>query len=120
VAVVDNNVLSALAKIDRLDWLPEVFGTVKTTPSVLDELHRDAVSGYAFVDRIDAVKSYNDGWLRVVAPTEDELERTWNVLDASLSFTDVECVAVAEKRDARLLMDDGYVGEIALQNGINV
>ena len=120
MAVVDNNVLSALAKIDRLDLLPQVFDTVMTTPSVLDELHRDEVSGYAFVDRIDGVKSYNSGWLRVVALTEDELERTEAILDASLSFTDAECIAVAEKRDARLLTDDGHVGEIASQNGVDV
>lgn len=120
MTVVDNNVLSALAKIDRLDWLPQVFDTVMTTPSVLDELHRDEVSGYAFVSRIDGVKSYNDGWLRVVAPTEDELKRTETVLDPSLSFTDAECIAVAEKRDARLLTDDGHVGEIASQNDVDL
>ncbi|MDZ7688651.1 MAG: hypothetical protein U5J64_08015 [Halobacteriales archaeon] len=120
MAVVDNNVLSALAKIDRLDWLPKVFDTVMTTPSVLDELHRDEVSGYAFVSRIDGVKSYNGGWLRVVAPIEDELERTEAVLDGSLSFTDAECIAVAEKRDTQLLTDDGHIGEIASQNGVDV
>jgi len=109
-----------LAKIDRLDWLPQVFDTVTTTPSVLDELHRDEVSGYTFVSRIDAVKSYNDGWLRVVAPTEEELERTESILDGSLSFTDAECIAVAENRDTQLLTDDGHVGEIASQNGIDV
>jgi predicted nucleic acid-binding protein len=31
VVVVDNNILSSLAKIDRLDWLPQVFDTVMTT-----------------------------------------------------------------------------------------
>ena len=120
MTVVDNKVLSALAKIDRLDWLPQVFDTVMTTTSVLDELHRDKVSGYAFVNRVDAVKSYNDGWLRVVAPTGDELKRTETVLNSSLSFTDAECIAVAEERDIRLLTDDGHVGEIASQKGVGV
>ena len=88
MVVVDNNVLSSLAKVERLDWLPAVFGTVTTTASVLDELHHDAVSGYGFVARIDAVKSYNDGWLTITTPTENEIKRTESILDSSLSFTD--------------------------------
>jgi predicted nucleic acid-binding protein len=120
VVVVDNNILSSLAKIDRLDWLPQVFDTVMTTPSVLDELHRDAVAGYAFVDRIDTVKAYNDGWLRIATPTEAEIERTETILDVSLSFTDAECIAVAATRDTRLLTDDRHVGEIASQHAVTV
>ena len=53
MVVVDNNVLSSLAKIERLALLPEIFDEVATVPSVLDELHRDEVAGYAFVERID-------------------------------------------------------------------
>jgi predicted nucleic acid-binding protein len=40
MALVDNNVLSSLAKIDRLDLLPSVFETVETPPSVIGELDR--------------------------------------------------------------------------------
>ena len=58
--------------------------------------------------------------MRTVAPTEGELKRTEAVLDASLSFTDAECIAVAEERDARLLTDNGHVGEVASQNGVDV
>ena len=46
MVVVDNNVLSSLAKIERLDVLDGVFDEVQTTTSVLDELHRDSVAGY--------------------------------------------------------------------------
>lgn len=58
MAIVDNTILSSLAKIDRLALLSSVFETVETIPSVIDELDRAEVDGYEFVTRIDAVKSY--------------------------------------------------------------
>jgi len=115
MTIVDNNILSSLAKIDRLDLLDLLFDEVATTPSVLDELHRDEVSGYTFVDRIDAVKQYNGEWLRVRSPTEAEIALTDDSVDASLSFTDAECIAIADSRAERLLTDDGHAGEIASQ-----
>lgn len=118
MTLVDNNVLSSLAKIDRLETLPGVFDDVVTTPSVLDELHRDAVAGYDFVDRIDTVKQYEGGWLRIVSPTDRELERTDDILDQSLSFTDAELIAMAERREERLLTDDGHVGTVATQRDV--
>jgi len=120
MTLVDNNILSSLAKIDRLGLLDSVFESVTTTPAVLDELHRDAVAGYEFVDRIDDCKVYNGGWLDIHSPTQAELERTEEIVDATLSFTDAECIAIAEHRDERLLTDDGHVGEIATQRGVSV
>ena len=120
MVIVDNKILSSLAKIDRLELLYRVFEEVTTTPSVLDELHKDEVTGYEFVARIDEVKSYEGGWLRIVSPTEQEVEMTEEVLDASLSYTDAECIAMAESRGKRLLTDDGHVGEIGSQRGVEV
>jgi len=120
MTLVDNNILSSMAKTDRLGLLESVFESVATTPSVLDELHRDAVAGYEFVERIDDCKVYNGGWLEIHPPTQDELQRTEEIIDATLSFTDAECIAIAEHRDERLLTDDGHVGEIATQRGVAV
>lgn len=119
MALVDNNVLSALAKIDRLQLLDAVFDEVATTTSVSDELHRDAVSGYPFVDRIDDVKQPDEGWLRVVAPTESEIQRTEEILDPSLSYTDAELIAIAAGRTERLLTDDRHAGTIATAQGVD-
>lgn len=58
MVIVDNNVLSSLAKIERLTLLPEIFDEVATVSSVFEELHRDDVAGYEFVGRIDDVKGY--------------------------------------------------------------
>ncbi|WP_207589882.1 hypothetical protein [Halomontanus rarus] len=120
MVVVDNNVLSSLAKIDRLDLLRRIFDDVATVPSVFDELHRDEVAGYEFVDRIDDIKGYRDGWLRVRSVSEADLELADEIVDSSLSFTDAECIAIAQRRDERLLTDDSHAGEMASQRGVEV
>lgn len=118
MVVVDNNVLSSLAKIERLQTLDAVLNDVATTVSVIEELHRDSVSGYEFVDRIDGIKQYDGGWLGVISPSDAELQLTEAILDRSLSYTDAELIAVADHRTERLLTDDGHVGEIAMSRGI--
>jgi len=120
MVVVDNNVLSSLAKIERLALLPEIFDEVATVPSVLDELHRDEIAGYAFVQRIDDVKGYHGGWLQVRSVTESELQLADKIVGSSLAFTDSECIAVAHHRNERLLTDDGHAGEMATQRGVEV
>jgi len=117
MALVDNNVLSSLAKVDRLALIDGLFDEAATTPAVLDELQSDTVAGYDFVDRIDDVKHYNGGWLRIRSPTEAELKLTETIVDSSLSFTDAECLAIAETRGERLVTDDRHVGTIASQRG---
>lgn len=119
MALVDG-VLSSLAKIDRLELLPTVFGTVETPPSVIDELDRAEVDGYEFVTRIDAVKSYNDGWLEIATPTETELELADDIGDHALSSTDARCLAIASRRDARLVTDDAHVGTRGEQLGVEI
>lgn len=120
MAVVDNNILSSLAKINRLEILDEVFEDVITTTSVLDELHKDELSGADFVDRIDKAKKYNDGWLKITSLTEQEIQKAEKILDSTLSFTDAECISIAETRNTPLVTDDGHVGETALQRNIEV
>lgn len=120
MVVVDNNVLRSLAKIQRLDFLPQIFDGVGTVSSVFDELHQDEVAGYEFVERIDVVKAYQGGWLEVRSITESELQLADDIADSTLAFTDAESIAVASNRDERLLTDDGYVGEMAAQRGVEV
>lgn len=120
MVVVDNNILSSFAKIDRLGLLNRIFQDVSTTPSVLDEIHKDDVAGFAFVERIDAIKSYKGGWLQIASPSEREIELTDEVLDASLSYTDAECIAISESRGVPLVTDDRHAGEIASQRGVEV
>lgn len=120
MTVVDNNILSALAKIENLDLLPSLFETVGTPVAVVDELNRAEAAGYEFVNRIETAKSYNDGWLEIIAPTEAELALAAKIRDHALSMTDARCIAVASERDRRLLTDDAHVGTIGQQQGVEV
>lgn len=120
MAVVDNNILSSLAKIDRLEILDQLFKQPGTVPSVVKELHSDEVAGYGFVSKIDEVKSYNGGWLQVLPLSETEVALAEDVVDPSLSFTDAECIAVSENRGQRLITDDRHAGEIASQRGVDI
>ncbi len=120
MVIVDNNILSGLAKIDRLALLPAVFEEVSAPASVFEEISRAEVAETSFVDEIEALKSYNDGWLEIISPTEQELEEAVNIRDHALSTTDARCVAVALHRDQRLLTDDGHVGTVAQQLSVEV
>lgn len=120
MTIVDNNVLSALAKIERLELLAEVFETVGTPLAVVSELDRARTAGYEFVTRIDAVKSYNDGWLEIVSPTQSELRLADDIRDHALSMVDAQCLAVASERERRLVSDDAHVGTVGDQRDIEL
>ncbi len=45
--LIDTNILSTFAKIDRLDLLEEVFGEMHISPNVLDEVKRAEELGYS-------------------------------------------------------------------------
>ncbi|QSW98221.1 hypothetical protein [Haloterrigena alkaliphila] len=112
--------MSAVAKIERLALVPAVFDTVGTPTAVVDELERAKATGYEFVTRIDAVKSYNGGWLKVVSPTQSELQLADEIRDHALSTTDSQCLAIASQRGRRLVTDDAHVGTIGDQRGVDV
>lgn len=118
MALIDNNVLSSLAKIERLGLLPAVFDSVATPSAVVDELNRAEAAGYQFVDQIDEVKTYNDGWLEVVSPSQPELSLADKINDHALSATDAHCIAIADSRGERLVTDDAHAGTIARQRGV--
>lgn len=120
MAVVDNNVLSALAKIDRLSIVPACFDAPGTPTAVLEELRRAEASGYEFVADVRAVTAYRGGWLAVLSPTDDELALAEEVRDHALSSTDAQCIAIADRRDRPIVTDDAHVGTVAGQRGIVV
>jgi len=118
--LVDNNILSSLAKTNSLDLLNDLFDTVATIPAVLDELHQSQLSSKQFVERIDEIKSYNNGWLALDSPTNQELELAENIIDPALSRVDAKCIAVAETRQKTLLTDDSHIGQICKQRETSV
>lgn len=124
MVVVDNNILSSLAKVDRLELLKKFFDEVKTTPEVVEEFRNEKIEGYKFVERIDEVKTFEkateEKWLSVSSLTDEEnkeKERTLNA-DRSIGVADAECFVAAKKENEILLTDDRYLGEKAMSEGI--
>lgn len=117
MSVVDNNVLSALAKAERLDLLPAVFEDVYTVPGVVEELDAVRDDHYDFVDRIDDARA---AWLTVLTPTTQERRRAEEIHDGTLTFVDAACLAVSGRRNTVLVTDDGHVIEMARQQEVQV
>ncbi len=125
MVIVDNNILSSLAKIDRLDLLKKLFRNVKTVPAVINEFRDEAILGYDFVENIEDVKTYskrNKKWLLVVSLTTEENSQKEELANEEIGIphTDAECLSVALNRDEVLLTDDSRLGTVANQKGIDV
>ena len=125
MVIVDNNILSSLAKADRLELLKGCFEEVQTTPEVIHEFRDESIIGFDFVKRIEYVKTYSDGntgWLIVLSLTREENELKDKLIEeeSGISHTDAECLSVALKRDKILLTDDSKMGEIAIDRGAEV
>ncbi|GEM_PF-1622154 len=125
MVIVDNNILSSLAKADRLELLKECFKHIQTTPEVIHEFRDESIVGFDFVKRIEDVKTYSDKnarWLTVISLTreENELKDILIEEERGISHTDAECLSVALKRDEILLTDDSKMGEIAIERGVEV
>jgi len=120
VLLVDNNILSALAKINKLDYLKAISGRVCTTSSVIAELNKAHALGYSFVGKINRIKEYRGGWLKIVSPTIKEISKAESITDKSLSYTDAECIAIAKNRNFIFLTDDRYAAKIALKENVRV
>lgn len=124
MAVVDNNILSSLAKADRLNLLRALFDTPCTTPEVLHEFRDERVAGFPFVEAIEQIHTYGKPtparWLAVAVPTESERERMEELLGHGLAPADAECLSVAAERDEVLVTDDQYLGRVAKGSGVDV
>lgn len=125
MVIVDNNILSSLAKANRLDLLEKLFEEVRTTPEVMHEFRDEAIIGYEFVENVERVKTYSNNderWLRIVPPTKQENEQKEKLTEKKegISNADAECLSVALNRDEALLTDDFRLGKVAKQNGIDV
>ncbi len=126
MVLVDNNILSSLAKVGRLDLLKELFGEVMTTPSVMEEFRDERIEGYDFVDRIYDARTFGevteDKWLQLTSLSNQENQAKEEVLGRGgpLGVADSECLVIADNRDEVLLTDDTYLGSRAMSEDIDV
>lgn len=96
IIVSDTSPLRYLVEIDAIDVLPKMFGTVYTTPTIVEELK--------FAHFPEAVRTWAaslPAWLIVVSPREALAEA------AKIHAGEAEAIALAlEKHADRLLIDD--------------
>jgi predicted nucleic acid-binding protein len=121
--LIDTCILSSLAKIDRLSLLDILFKkhSCYITPSVLNELNTNKTAGFKFVEKIETLVSFRDekNKLCVLLPDSHELEEAYELKKQyKLGLKDCECIVLAKSKNAILLTDDGYMGKVASQVGI--
>lgn len=128
MAIVDNCVLSSLAKIERLELLKEFFSQdVKSPPSVMAELEEEAIRGFDFVRAIKQVRTFSSArvsskrWLLITSLTEEEEELSAVIMaEAGLAKPDADCIALGERRKEILVTDDAYAEKVAQERQVRV
>jgi predicted nucleic acid-binding protein len=112
--VVNTTVLSNFAAAGRLDLLRDTASPLHLPIQVYDEIVAGQIAGYAFYDGIEQhiVPFAPDGWLRLVAMTDDELS-LFASLPLFLHQADRACLSIARQRRWGLLSDDRVVRQQA-------
>lgn len=124
MVVVDNNILSSLAKVDRLELLSALFDTIYTTPEVMHEFRDERVAGFPFAERIEEIHTHgkpSEGrWLAVAIPNDRERDRAEALLEEGIAPADSECLSLAEERGLTLITDDQHLGRVSRDVGVEV
>lgn len=116
--VVDTCVLNSLAKTDQLSLL-EIFNNRKITPSILNELEKNKVAGFKFVERIDELLEKDK--LQQIFISNEGLKEIHKLKEKyKLSLTDCECIIACKEHKDILITDDAYLIKIARKEGIKV
>lgn len=104
--LVDTNILSTFAKIDRLDLPEKVFGEMHISPNVLDEVKRAEELGYPHAEKI--LEYIKKGKIQISCPKEDEID-FMDKIPYSFGRGERDCVAMALKRDALIVTNERKV-----------
>jgi predicted nucleic acid-binding protein len=110
-AISNTSPLILLHRIQIIDWLQQLFETVWTTPSVVDELNEGGVYGYTVPD----LTKYD--WLEIIEPNSTPPE--WFALDLGLGELTAMALAL-ENPGHILLLDDALARRTARLAGLNV
>lgn len=107
IALLDNTVLSNFALVGKPELLRECLGkTAATTRQVMDEFLAGVERGRLPDTRWD--------WLTVVELAEDE-QASFEQLLQQLNAGEASCLAVAARRQGRVLTDDRDARKLAAQ-----
>ena len=112
LVLADASPLIGLARVDGLQWLQSLFGTVW----VPIEVHAEVLSGFGSPDEQSIGAAVSAGWLRLCGPTPQ------TPLLPELDEGETACIRLALAHPgARLLLMDERAGRaIAMENGLQV
>lgn len=114
--IIDCDVASMLAKVDRIDILSKAFPDANfcITNSVYAELMRAKRAGYSFPDRIFEQ-------LPVITIDRDDLKAFKDIsTDSTVHYGEAEGLSICREKRATFLTDDRKVIRFAEKNGIAV
>jgi len=105
--VVNATVISNFAAAQRLDLLQSTAGPLYLPIEVYQEIQEGQTAGYEFYAGIEQYISpfTLDGWLHLVALTEDELPLLAS-LPNRLHLGEAACLCIARQRNWGFLTDD--------------
>ncbi|MBC8228197.1 DUF3368 domain-containing protein [bacterium] len=110
-AISNTSPLLYLYRIGAIEWLPRLFGEIRTPRAVLDEVSEGRKRGYD----VPLLKSYD--WLKIIEPSSVPSE--WLSLD--LGAGELETMALALENPERVvILDDALARRIAQAAGLKV
>ncbi|MDI6736029.1 MAG: hypothetical protein QME42_07545 [bacterium] len=116
--IIDTNILSTLAKIEKIGLLFEIFKSEKIAilPGVYEELRNGLKRGCSLLSEI--INLIKRGEIKILPLTEEEILLK-SELPASFDEGERECVAVCKIRRFSLLTNEKSVKNFCNREGIN-
>lgn len=117
--IADTDILSAFAKIDRLELLLELFQieAINVANSAWNELEYSLRLGRSYAQRI--LHLAETGKLQVVYPDEDEVQ-ILRTLPPTLSEADCEALSIASQRGWTVLSNESRIAHYGSAMGVYV
>ncbi len=115
--IVDTNILSTFAKLDRIGLLKQLFpkSQLYVPPSVNKEIIQVEKMGYDFIKN-----ARKGGELKVIGLTREESKKVRAIRKTSrvLGVAEIECLVLAESRGMVVLSNDSKVKSEASKRGV--
>ncbi len=111
VVVADSGPLIALARISQIELLPQLFGRVEVPRAVFREVTQGAAEGRSGASEVRAAP-----WIDIVS-ADVAMTTAYALL---VDEGEAEAIAVAQARDALLVIDDDRGRRLALRVGLRI
>ncbi len=119
--VLDTDIVSCFAKIDRLDFLRALFSSRILLPNrVYEELLRAKELGYRFVDKI--LDALDEDWIEIALLSKDEIEEIQKLdKEGKFGFGEIEAATICMHRESCILLsNDDLINKEFPKKGIEV